>query len=1153
MISKKIRAVLVPLFLLFLLLAACVILAHELIKRPGVQQYLMVELSEAVGYEVHAGHIELELWNKIGINAQDLRIKSREGASLLSASNIRIHLDGRALIRGRFVPTRLVLVEPELELALPASRAAEAGRHDQRILGVLAAFSSLGVEKGRVVLKGVPFDLGNANVDLLRTARDPLAFTLSANVKVAYKDRTIPLSVSGKVAQKTGQDFSGEIAVHVNGIPLPLLPWPRDLPFKGGEAEIQLKATGSIKDGIDVHGVLNADGVDFLIIDEGDQKRFSLDRLSIPFDARYSASVVAVPKFQVNAQGFSLDGVAGIDFTNVSNPGISLKITSPFMPLGVFKRIFPSSLLPAWLEARLFPCFSEGRVRVDDFSLKGTLHEIEDLDLYENAKALSLKLTCQGLTAFKGDDVLPMQDVSGRVRVQNGILQVTGVEAGFGASHIEEGRLTVDTVYSDAPAYEAFISGSFEIQDLLREQGLDFIPPEISRILDGWGAPTRLQTGAVSGRMDARVGVVYQDGWNFPRISTGAFQFKACNLDMKELIFPVTLETGNLQINGKGRPTFSATGRWGGSHIKASGSMGESWRTGRVQMELQADLEGLLHRFYPSAAETVHAANLVPAQLVLAREEEKWSFQGQLHPQGVFMESDEIKASPFDHTETLSFDGRFIPGKEVVLHSLKFTPRSEDRESDSQAVIALSGTYGIEKDSGVDIKIKTRDLNLQDLRVTFKNRDISAQGSFSCDARAQTSGSEASAPAVTGIIQGNQISFQAGGLPAPITDMDFKIQCEGQACHVDFLNMKMGSNGCRVEGELHGWRPLQGDLSLASDHLHLSELIPEHLFSRMKKGISATPKGFMQDARIGVKLDVQKADWKEVDFGPVEALCAIRGGNLYVNQAEIGLPYGRTRFKGHLKRGKNPQAAVSTYVNLTRIPIKRLPQVLTPVKEYMEGDLSLEALVYLQGSDAEAWLSSLTGGANILIEKGVIKRSNIFIKILDFLSIKGLFTRDKDEDGSSGKGLKFDKIEGPVDLENGIAQVEQMRLRGPVLNAAGRGKVDLFQKTVDGEVGVEPLGTLDLVISHLPIVGHLLTGDKKALYVDYFKVEGPLSDPDVQYIPFKGLGSGTVGFIKRLFLSPGRLYKNISDKKRDFERRGLPLPDNLQPEKDMGP
>ena len=1152
MISKKIKAILVPLFLLFLLLAACLLLAHELIKRPWVQQYLMGELSKAVGYELHAGHIELDLWKRIGINARDLRIKSREGATILSASRIRIHLDGRALIRGRIVPTRLVLVEPELELALPASRAAEAGMQDQRILGVLAAFSSLGVERGRVALKGMPFDLDDLNVNLSRAGSDPLAFTLFSNAKVAYRDQKIPLSISGRVSHQAGKGLSGEITVSADAIPLPVLPWPRDLPFKGGEAGIQLKATGSLTQGVSAHGVVHANSVDFLIIDEGDRKRFSLDRLSIPFDARYSASVVAVPKFQVNAQGFSLDGVAGIDFTNVSNPGISLKVTSPFMPLGVFQQIFPSSLLPGWLETRLFPCFSGGKVRVDDFSLKGTLHEIEDLDLYENAKALSLKLTCQGLTAFKGDDVLPMQDVSGRVGVQNGILQVTGVEAGFGASHIEEGRLTVDTVYSDAPAYEAFISGSFEIQDLLREQGLDFIPPEISRILDGWDAPTRLQTGAVSGRMDARVGVVYQDGWDFPRISTGAFQFKTCRLDMKELIFPVTLETGSLQINGKGRPTFSATGRWGGSHIKASGSMGESWRTGRARMEVQADLEGLLHRFYPSAAETVHAANLVPAQLVLAREKEKWAFQGQLHPQGVFMESDEIKASPFDHTKTLSFDGRFIPGKEVVFHSLKFMPRSEDQESDSQgALIALSGTYKIEKDSGVDVKVKTRDLNLQDLRVTFKNRDIWAQGFFSCDARVQTSGSEASAPAVTGIIQGDQISFQAGGLPAPITDMDFKIQCEGQACHVDFLNMKMGSNGCRVKGALHGWRPLQGDLSLTSDHLHVSELIPEHLFSRMKKGVSATSKGFMQDAHIGVKLDVQKADWKEVDFGPVQALCAIRGGDLYVNQAEIGLPYGRTRFKGHLKRGKNPQAAVSTYVNLTRVPIKRLPQMLDPVKEYVEGDLSLEALVYLQGSNAEAWLSSLTGGANILIEKGVIKRSNIFIKILDFLSLKELFTRD--EDGSSGKGLKFDKIEGPVDLENGIAQVEQMRLRGPVLNAVGRGKVDLFQKTVDGEVGVEPLGTLDLVISHLPIVGHLLTGDKKALYVDYFKVEGPLSDPDVRYIPFKSLGSGTVGFIKRLFLSPGRLYKNISDRKRDFERRGLPLPDNLQPEKDMGP
>lgn len=1153
MFSKKIKAVLFPLFLFFLLFAACLIFANELIQRPSVQRYLMRELSGRVGYDLRATHIELNLWKGIGISARDLDIKSPQGASIISASRIRIRLDPRALIRGRIAPTRLVLVEPELELGLDRGvyGPMETTAGDENILGALAAFSALGVEKGRVKLKGVSVDVADFNMDLSRTHQDPLAFTLFSKAKMVYRDQQIPLSVSGRVTQKAGQGLSGEVTLNSDAIPLAVLPWPRDLRFKGGDAKIRLKAKGSLKAGITVDGVLNANNVDFLILDEGDKKRFVLDRLSIPFEARYSAEVLELPSFEVKAEGFSLNGTAGIDLKDTSNPGISLKVTSPFMPLAVFKKIFPSSLLPGWLEARLFPCFSDGKVRVDDFALNGTVQEIEGLDRYENAQALSLGLTCEGMTAFKGEDVPPMQDVSGHVAVKKGVLLVTGMEAGFGDSEIKEGTLTVDTLYSDTPAYEASLSGSFEIEDLLRQQGLHFIPPEVTRALNRWNAGSLLQTRSVSGRLDAQVGVVYQNGWDFPRISNGAFEFKACRLNMKELIFPVALDTGTLKMDGKGGREFSAAGRWGRSRIKASGSMGESWRTGRARVEAEADLEELLHRFYPSLTGTIHAPDLVAAQLTLTREKGHWAYQGTVNPKGVFMEGEKMTVSPFEHMKTLFFDGRFIPGKQVALKELK--------SSQGTPWFTLSGTYALEGGKGMDMEIKTRGLKLQDLGVRFKNGDMSAKGSFSCDARVQVPGSDPLKTAVTGILRGEQITLRSKALSMPVTDLSFKVQCRGQTCAVESLKMNMGPNAYRVEGTLHGWEGLKGDLAVTANHLDLSELIGDRPFWGSKDGFPPRERSqkradarsqFMERSNVEVRVDVEKAQWGKVGFEPIQAVCTIRGGDLYVNRAEVGLEYGRIRFKGHLKTGRKPQLAVSTYINITRMPVKNLPRMLDPVKKYVEGDLSLEGLLYIKGSNREAWLSSLTGGTNVLLENGVIKRSNIFIKILDFLSIKGMFTKDK---AGAAKGLKFDKIEGPVDVENGIAQVEQMRLRGPVLNAVGRGKVDLIEKTVDGEVGVEPLGTIDLVISHLPVIGHLLTGDKKALYVDYFKVEGPLTEPHVRYIPFKSLGSGTIGFIQRLFLSPGRLFKNISDRQRDFKRKGLPLPNNLQSEEDMGP
>jgi hypothetical protein len=114
-------------------------------------------------------------------------------------------------------------------------------------------------------------------------------------------------------------------------------------------------------------------------------------------------------------------------------------------------------------------------------------------------------------------------------------------------------------------------------------------------------------------------------------------------------------------------------------------------------------------------------------------------------------------------------------------------------------------------------------------------------------------------------------------------------------------------------------------------------------------------------------------------------------------------------------------------------------------------------------------------------------------------------------------------------------------MKSPVLNAVGAGKADLGQGLVDFDLGVQPLGTIDTVVSNIPILGHILTGDNKSLITYYFEVKGPVLNPQVEYVPFKNLGSEVAGVLKRLFFSPVKLFEDISD-----GLRKLPAPENGQ-------
>ena len=227
----------------------------------------------------------------------------------------------------------------------------------------------------------------------------------------------------------------------------------------------------------------------------------------------------------------------------------------------------------------------------------------------------------------------------------------------------------------------------------------------------------------------------------------------------------------------------------------------------------------------------------------------------------------------------------------------------------------------------------------------------------------------------------------------------------------------------------------------------------------------------------------------------------------------------------------------SGYLEMNRQPLRELPESLHFIQSNVEGDMTMEALFFAEGNNEKELVSNLTGSVNFDLEHGVVKKSHVFIKIMDFLSLQRVF-QERPPDLSK-EGLYFEHIGGNIDLEKGMARTEGLTMESPVFNAVVKGEADLNTGVLDAELGILPFVTIDTVISSIPIVGYLLTGDEKALYADYFKVQGPISNPEVNYIALKSMSNGTVGFFKRMFLAPQRLFKSISDATGEFEEKRI--------------
>ena len=206
-----------------------------------------------------------------------------------------------------------------------------------------------------------------------------------------------------------------------------------------------------------------------------------------------------------------------------------------------------------------------------------------------------------------------------------------------------------------------------------------------------------------------------------------------------------------------------------------------------------------------------------------------------------------------------------------------------------------------------------------------------------------------------------------------------------------------------------------------------------------------------------------------------------------------------------------------------KIKIEGLIQELNHGHSVLSGSLGLTLKLETQGRTAEARKASLNGKVSIRVKNGVLKRYSLISKIFSFLNVSQLLELKLPD--LVAKGIPYKEIGGDFQIKNGIAQTDNLFLASRSLNMAAIGQIDLTRKSLNLTIAVQPLQTVDKIVALVPILGHILTDEKKSLILAFFNAKGPWNDPSVTPIPFASLRKGILGIFKRIFLLPKDVVK----------------------------
>lgn len=313
------------------------------------------------------------------------------------------------------------------------------------------------------------------------------------------------------------------------------------------------------------------------------------------------------------------------------------------------------------------------------------------------------------------------------------------------------------------------------------------------------------------------------------------------------------------------------------------------------------------------------------------------------------------------------------------------------------------------------------------------------------------------------------------------------------------------------------------NLRIAATYLDLGEVIPLLVPSG-----SATPEQGQKSPPIRFETHIlaEAGNYRSINFTKLSALAQNEGGVLKLHNLQASVFGGNLSMHGQLLRTEKQPPRWDLSFLLERAKALELLQALEIGRE-VRGLTTVQGKLAATGDTLDALKRNAHGTLSLKVERGVLRRFNSLSKVVSILNISQLL-RFKLPD-MARDGMPFNKITATVAVKDGVLTTRDFFIDSNVMHVTTVGTIDLVNETLDTLIGVQPLQTVDTIVSRIPVVGWILSGGDGSLITTYFEAKGSWSDPQVSAIPVSSMASGTLNIFRRIFELPVRLFTDTGE------------------------
>jgi hypothetical protein len=1118
--NKEIRKYLILSGILFLLIISFFALATVLIHRPGVQQYLLRKVCIGYGLDTKTGKMELDIFGACGVVIHDVETCLTDKSCVIAASSMTINFSKMRLLMGELIPVSVDIKHPVIEISEASIRSLYNKKNGGTLrMPILCrdGVNRLNIEDGELLITGPSgIVVKNLSAILEHVEQTSNTYKISGSGRIEYRGKQSEFYAKTTVDVNpddiTKSVFSASF--QMENAPLVWIPkYPERIDIRKGGISADLNITGSRDRGITIGGSLKLKSVILTLINKDRSKKYNVPELNCVLDASLKDQVIHINSLNMKNRDLYIDMNMMLDLTDRDDPDLKLTAKSRFMSIKTFRRNFPFQIIKPWLKDTLFPMFEDGSVRMDELVLDGRFDQFRHLREKENQSVIGASFTCRSFIVSNMGIQVPFTGVSASVNIRDGNLKVSGLSGIFGDSRIKEGSLDVEGMTTGNPLFTVFVDGDFDVRELMSHREINVVPEKVRLRIEKFRE--------LDGRLSAKTSIGYRRDWKAPRILKGDFLFRDTLYHERPLDLPLRFTQIDFHFPGDGLNNFSGQGTFGNSQFSVTGvaEFSESELLFKhAEIAADADMNQLTHVSLNHDNFPFKFKDFLPVVVTVDKKDDGYTYRGSLDAGRLVMESDDIIFNTAGKGNSVSF--------EILQHSSGKLDMHNIILSTGKSRLYLSGEYSLTDQKLYVLKIMSRDLSIGDLGIRFEGNEGVLSGNLKGILDFDFPENDMKETQINGYLIGENISFIPGVLPLPLSECSFRLDLSGEKGFINHLDTVFGEHPLHMKGILHGWDQIKGDLLVTADYIDLSELV---LNSRtVSSGRSSFKKNVLfKKSDIDLKLNVSKGIWRKLEFERLNAEMIFSEKKITIKNAEAELKTGNVTLDGILGRGDARKVDINGRINLDNQAIDKLLSDIEINDLGIKGTLALKSSVSIEGNTDEGVLKNLSGSIdNMVITKGLLKNSRVFIKILDALNIPDKFKERPPE--LREDGFYFENLEGSAQIKKGILNTEGFVLKSPAFNAVGSGEENLYTQTHNLRLLVQPLTNIDFIISHIPIVGRILVEDNETLFTVGYDVTGPWSKPDLGLVPSENL-KGLWGVFKRALLTPYKIIENISN------------------------